>query len=111
MAMAWRAVAFAQLLFGNREGQVASLDTVLAFDEALAAPRPGVRLADVATRQEREREPERAAGGVDPVARLVEGAVLALEEPQKRGFLAAQARSRGQPVESASNASRQARRS
>ena len=42
-------VSLAQLLFGDSDRQVASLDAVVIFDEPLASRRPGVRLADLAT--------------------------------------------------------------
>ena len=92
-------VSLAQLLFGDRNGQVASLRTVVIFDEPLASRRPGVRLTGLSTRQEGEREPERAARRARMVARLVMDTVLALEDSQKLGLAAAQARGCRQPFE------------
>src|SRR4029450_13792076 len=62
-------------------------------------PRPGVGRPVPPPRQEGEREPERAARRARLVARLVIDTVLALEESQKLGLAAAQARGCRQPFE------------
>jgi hypothetical protein len=74
---------FVHLLRRERNQKVAPLDTLFVVDEPLASRRPGIRLTDLAAKQERQPEPESTAGRTRTCPRLDEDAMEAFEDALK----------------------------
>ena len=89
----------AQLLLGDRDGQITLLGAVVARDGPLAPRRPGVRAAGLATQQEGDREPECTPRGAPPVVGPGMETIEAFENSRKLDVAAGQIRRRCQAVE------------
>jgi hypothetical protein len=81
------------LLRRDREQKVAMLDALVVLDEPLASRRPGVRLTDLAAKQEREPKPERTTSrtrtspslDVNPMQTFENALILEIASGQVRG--------------------------
>jgi hypothetical protein len=72
-------VSLAETLLGDGKQQIAVLHAVAALDQTLCASEPAIRLPCLAPKQQRETEPEGAAGGAGVVTFLHAGVMGAIQ--------------------------------